>query len=163
MQAQTVMDSPLGKVWIVAAGEFISRIQFLQAGDFVPESRPSHLTNRAVKQLQEYFSEKRFVFDLPMSQHGSEFQKRVWCELTRIPFGETISYLDLSRRLGNEKAIRAAAFANGKNDLVILVPCHRVIGSDGKLVGYAGGLWRKKWLLNHERKMIGASVQQSLF
>ncbi len=162
MQAQTVMDSPLGKVWIVAAGEFISRIQFLQEGHIVPESRPSHLTIRAVKQLQEYFAGTRFVFDFPISQQGSEFQKRVWGELTRIPFGETISYRNLSSRLGNEKAIRAVASANGKNDLAILVPCHRVIGVDGKLVGYSGGLWRKEWLLNHERKMIGASVQQFL-
>jgi len=163
MQAQTVMDSPLGKVWIVAAGEFITRIQFLKEGDVVPDSRPTPLTNRAVKQLQEYFAGTRFVFDFPISQQGSEFQKRVWSELIRIPFGETISYLDLSKRLGNEKAIRAAASANGKNDLAIIVPCHRVIGADGKLAGYSGGLWRKGWLLNHERKMIGTSVQQYLF
>ena len=92
---------------------------------------------------------------------GSAFQQKVWNELTAIPFGRTISYLELSRRLGDSKAIRAAAAANGRNNVAIIVPCHRVIGSNNKLVGYAGGLWRKKWLLEHEAKL--AHGVQTLF
>jgi methylated-DNA-[protein]-cysteine S-methyltransferase len=113
----------------------------------------------AVYQLQEYFDEKRQSFSLTLNPAGTDFQKRVWDELQNIPFGKTVSYLDLSKTLGNVKAIRAVAAANGKNPLWIVVPCHRVIGSDGSLTGYAGGLHRKKWLLDHESPV----KQQSLF
>lgn len=113
----------------------------------------------AVYQLQEYFSGQREAFSLTLNAEGTDFQKRVWTELLEIPYGKTISYLALSRKLGDAKAIRAVAAANGKNPLWIIVPCHRVIGSDGSLTGYAGGLHRKKWLLNHE----SPAKQQSLF
>ncbi len=113
----------------------------------------------AVYQLQEYFDEKRQSFSLTLNPTGTDFQKRVWDELQNIPFGKTVSYLDLSKTLGNVKAIRAVAAANGKNPLWIVIPCHRVIGSDGSLTGYAGGLHRKKWLLVHENPV----KQQSLF
>jgi len=113
----------------------------------------------AVYQLQEYFDEKRQSFSLTLNPTGTDFQKRVWDELQNIPFGKTVSYLDLSKTLGNVKAIRAVAAANGKNPLWIVIPCHRVIGSDGSLTGYAGGLHRKKWLLDHENPV----KQQSLF
>src|SRR5665647_2981557 len=103
-------------------------------------------------QFDEYFSGKRFHFDLPVHQVGTPFQERVWIELEKIPFGKTISYLQLSQRIGNVKSIRAVGTANGRNKLSIVVPCHRVIGSDGSLTGYAGGLWRKQWLLEHENK-----------
>lgn len=113
----------------------------------------------AIYQLEEYFNGSRKQFDLPLNPRGTDFQKKVWEELSQIPYGKSISYLDLSKKLGDPKAIRAVAAANGKNPLWIIVPCHRVIGSNGDLVGYAGGLERKKWLLNHE----SASKQQSLF
>jgi methylated-DNA-[protein]-cysteine S-methyltransferase len=103
-----------------------------------------------VAQLIEYFDGKRQIFDFRINQCGTVFQQKVWQELENIPFGKTISYLELAKKLGDPKVIRAAASANGKNKLWIVVPCHRVIGSDGSLTGYAGGLWRKKWLLAHE-------------
>jgi len=113
----------------------------------------------AAYQLQEYFDGKRETFDLELNPQGTDFQKRVWDGLLQIPFGKTISYLDLSKTLGDVKAIRAVAAANGKNPLWVIIPCHRVIGSDGSLTGYASGLHRKKWLLNHESPV----KQQSLF
>lgn len=103
-----------------------------------------------MQQFDEYFAGKRKQFDFSIQQEGTDFQQRVWSELQKIPFGETISYLELSQRIGNTKAIRACGTANGQNKLAIVVPCHRVIGSNGKLVGYAGGLWRKKSLLLYE-------------
>ncbi len=113
----------------------------------------------AVNQLMEYFEGKRTTFDFKLNPHGTDFQKKVWQALLKIPFGKTMSYQELSIKLGDVKAIRAVASANGKNPLWIVVPCHRVIGSDGSLTGYAGGLWRKKWLLEHENPV----KQQSLF
>ena len=113
----------------------------------------------AVVQLQDYFKGNRQSFNLKLSPQGTPFQKKVWTALQQIPYGKTVSYLEISKTLGNEKAIRAVATANGKNPLWIVIPCHRVIGSDGSLTGYAGGLWRKKWLLQHERP----SQQMQLF
>jgi len=104
----------------------------------------------AVYQFKEYFEGSRKEFDLKLNPSGTDFQKKVWDALLEIPFGKTISYLELSKRLGDVKAIRAVASANGKNPLWIVVPCHRVIGTNGDLTGYAGGLHRKKWLLEHE-------------
>ena len=101
-------------------------------------------------QFEEYFNGDRTVFDLKLNPSGTDFQKKVWDALLQIPFGKTISYLELSKQLGDVKAIRAVASANGKNPLWIVVPCHRVIGTNGDLTGYAGGLHRKKWLLEHE-------------
>lgn len=104
----------------------------------------------AIYQFQEYFEGTRENFDLKLNPSGTDFQKKVWDALCEIPYGKTVSYLELSKKLGDPKAIRAVAAANGKNPLWIIVPCHRVIGSNGDLVGYAGGLPRKKWLLEHE-------------
>ena len=117
------------------------------------------LLEDAVYQLQEYFEGTRDSFSLTQNPNGTDFQKRVWDALQDIPYGKTLSYLELSKILGNVKAIRAVAAANGKNPLWIVIPCHRVIGSDGSLTGYAGGLHRKKWLLDHE----SPAKQQSLF
>lgn len=110
-------------------------------------------------QLEDYFSGTRKEFDLQLNPQGTTFQRSVWKELSTIPFGKTSSYLEQSNRLGNPKAIRAVASANGKNPIWIVIPCHRVIGSDGSLTGYAGGVWRKKWLLDHESPIH----QESLF
>jgi methylated-DNA-[protein]-cysteine S-methyltransferase len=116
---------------------------------------------QCIEQLIQYFNGERRVFDLPLNQKGTSFQKEVWNELCTIPFGRTISYLDLAKKTGDPKSTRAVANANGRNNIVIIVPCHRVIGSDKTLVGYGGGLWRKKWLLEHEMKI--AHGVQTLF
>ena len=126
----------------------------LPVSDVIPE-----VLEEAVYQLGEYFDGRRQTFSLNLNPTGTEFQKRVWDALQEIPYGKTVSYLQLSKTLGDVKAIRAVASANGKNPLWIVIPCHRVIGSDGSLIGYAGGLHRKKWLLNHE----SPAKQQSLF
>lgn len=116
-------------------------------------------SQRVKKQFEEYFNGTRKTFDIPLSPEGTEFQKKVWTELLNIPYGETTTYQQMANKLGDPKVIRAAASANGKNPISIVIPCHRVIGSDGSLTGYAGGLHRKKWLLEHE----SPSPQQSLF
>jgi methylated-DNA-[protein]-cysteine S-methyltransferase len=105
-----------------------------------------------VEQLIEYFNGERKEFDLVLQQQGTAFQQEVWKELMEIPYAKTISYFELAKRTGDTKATRAVANANGKNHIAIIVPCHRVIGSNRELVGYGGGLWRKKWLLEHEAK-----------
>ncbi len=124
----------------------------------IPTIAPAVL-QEAVSQINEYFDRKRTDFTLKLNPKGTEFQQKVWNALLKIPYGKTKTYLEQSKFLGDVKAIRAVASANGKNPLWIVVPCHRVIGSDGSLTGYAGGLWRKKWLLEHENP----TSQQSLF
>lgn len=119
----------------------------------------SKLLQECVSQLEEYFNGVRTEFNLKLNPKGTEFQKKVWKELLNIPFNKTRTYLQQSKALGDVKAIRAVASANGKNPIWIIIPCHRVIGSDGSLTGYAGGIWRKKWLLAHENPV----KQQSLF
>jgi AraC family transcriptional regulator of adaptative response/methylated-DNA-[protein]-cysteine methyltransferase len=114
-------------------------------------------------QLSEYFEGSRKEFKLPLITPGSPFQKSVWNELLSIPYGSTRSYLEQSIALGNPDSIRAVAHANGMNRIAIIIPCHRVIGSDGSLTGYGGGIKRKKWLLDHERKHSGKSIELSLF
>lgn len=151
------LKSPLGITKIVGDANGISEISVSDEGE-VSVSIPKEL-EQAVIQLQEYFEGRRNDFNLKLNPKGTEFQQRVWQELLNIPFGKTLSYLELSKKLGDVKAIRAVAAANGKNPLWIVVPCHRVIGTDGSLTGYAGGLWRKKWLLEHENP----TNQQSLF
>ncbi len=116
---------------------------------------------QCIEQLIQYFHGERRQFELIIEQEGTAFQKSVWNELMAIPFGRTISYLDLARRMGDTKATRAVAAANGRNNVAIIVPCHRVIGSNKELIGYSGGLWRKKWLLEHEMKI--AHGVQTLF
>jgi methylated-DNA-[protein]-cysteine S-methyltransferase len=148
---------------IESSGQVISLIHFLDENEPITEESGDELTAIAEQQLQEYFEGTRSYFNLPLQQNGTDFQQRVWKQLLEIECGQTQSYLELARKLGDEKCIRAAASANGKNHLAIVVPCHRVIGSGGKLVGYAGGLWRKQWLLEHEAKMVGKFIQASLF
>ncbi|WP_293892410.1 methylated-DNA--[protein]-cysteine S-methyltransferase [Flavobacterium sp.] len=151
------IQSPLGITKIVGDATGISIISILSEGE-VSKKIPNEL-KECITQLQEYFSGQRNHFDFKLNPQGTDFQQKVWHELLNIPFGKTMSYLDLSKKLGDVKAIRAVASANGRNPLWIVVPCHRVIGTDGSLTGYAGGLWRKKWLLEHE----SPSQQQSLF
>ena len=166
---QIFYRSPLGTLTIKASEDAITEISFLNSnkGDKVNEaeiefiSSQSSVINNCIKQLDEYFSGERKVFDLALTHTGTVFQKEVWKELMNIPYGKNISYLLLSRRIENVKAIRAVGTANGNNKICIVVPCHRVIGSDGTLVGYSGDLWRKKWLLDHEAKF--AHGVQELF
>ncbi len=152
------ISTPLGSAKLEGDENGLTSVTVLERDE--PESRiiPEVLVDAAY-QLNEYFEGERQNFDLLINQEGTEFQKKVWTSLLEIPYGKTMSYLELSKNLGDVKAIRAVASANGKNPLWIIIPCHRVIGSDGSLTGYAGGLHRKKWLLNHE----SPSKQQSLF
>ncbi len=150
--------TPLGIAKIIGDENGISKISIQDNGE-ITERIPAVL-EEVVHQLQDYFDGKRTDFDFKINPKGTEFQQKVWQSLIEIPFGKTMSYLDLSKKLGDVKAIRAVASANGKNPLWIVVPCHRVIGTDGSLTGYAGGLWRKKWLLEHENL---ARKQELLF
>lgn len=151
------IQTPLGIAKIAGDGAGIAVISILSEGE-ISKKIPKEL-QECVSQLREYFDGNRNDFTFKLNPQGTDFQQRVWVELLNIPFGKTMSYLDLSKKLGDVKAIRAVASANGRNPLWIAVPCHRVIGTDGSLTGYAGGLWRKKWLLEHE----SPSKQQSLF
>jgi methylated-DNA-[protein]-cysteine S-methyltransferase len=154
----TSLKTPLGIVTIQGDMNGITAISIAETSKTLIKEIPSSL-QKCVVQLQEYFDGNRNRFDIALNPQGTDFQKRVWQALLEIPFGKTTSYLELSKKLGNAKTVRAVAAANGKNPLWIIIPCHRVIGTDGSLTGYAGGLWRKKWLLNHENP----STQVSLF
>jgi methylated-DNA-[protein]-cysteine S-methyltransferase len=155
----TYYRSPLGLLKIAGTDAYISEVSFV---DNVEDTGNADLGGgplppvmiQCIEQLIQYFQGQRRVFEIPIHQEGTEFQQRVWNELSSIPFGKTISYLDQARRLGDPKNIRATASANGRNHIVVIVPCHRVIGSKRDLVGYGGGLWRKKWLLDHETKIL---------
>lgn len=144
------------KLEIVADQKQIHSISFLNSGENrnanFEEGSDSDVIRNCIIELTEYFSGVRKIFTIPYEQKGTDFQKRVWAELEKIPYGETISYLELARRLGDERVIRAAASANGKNRLAILIPCHRVIGANGSLTGYAGGVENKKMLLELEKR-----------
>lgn len=159
----TYYHSPVGLLKISGTDHYISEVTFHDTSQ-KPEGKkrnfPPMLIN-CVEQLIQYFNGQRRQFELPLNQQGTPFQQSVWNELVLIPFGKTISYLDLARRTGDSKATRAVANANGKNNIAIIVPCHRVIGSNRELTGYGGGLWRKKWLLEHEAKV--AYGVQTLF
>src|SRR5690349_10891014 len=143
------IDSPVGGLRLHAQAGLLTAIDF----DAVPDGSPvpDPVLDAAQRQLTEYFAGERSAFDLPLASEGSEFQKKVWAELQRIPYGETASYGDIARRLGYEPVIsRAVGVANASNPLPIVVPCHRVVGSDGSLTGYAGGVERKRILLELE-------------
>lgn len=151
------LQTPLGICQLLGDEQGVSLLVLVEEAT-LSVSIPKELKS-AVTQIREYFAGNRTQFDLKLNPAGTEFQKKVWDELQQIPYGKTLSYLELSKKLGDPKAIRAVAAANGKNPLWIIIPCHRVIGSDGSLTGYAGGLWRKKWLLEHE----SPALQQRLF
>ncbi len=156
--------SPIGWLRIKNDGKAIAEVAFADKegnadmkaiNNQIPTTT---ILKKCIKQLDEYFAGKRFQFDLVLAQPGTEFQQSVWTGLLEINYGKTLSYLSFSKKLGNAKAIRAVGTANGKNNIAIIVPCHRVIGSNGTLIGYGGELWRKKWLLEHEAK-YGNGVQ----
>ena len=153
-----IIKTTLGFTEIQGNENGISKIHVMNEDIEISTKIPKEL-KEAVLQLKDYFEGKRTEFSFKINPAGTDFQQKVWQELLKIPFGKTCSYLELSKKLGDVKAIRAVASANGKNPLWIVVPCRRVIGSDGSLTGYAGGLWRKKWLLEHENPV----KQESLF
>ena len=142
------MNTPVGPVLIKASAQGITEVDFVDSQ--CEQLHPGELTRRCKWQLQEYFDGKRKSFDLPLDLQGTKFQRSVWDRLTNIPFGKAVSYRDIANLLNNPKAVRAVGAANGKNPVAIIVPCHRVIGADRSLTGYAGGLHRKSWLLEHE-------------
>jgi len=152
------INTPLGICEIKGSTLGVSKVSILDDKIEASEIIPNCL-KKCVNQLGEYFKGDRKVFELLLDYRGTEFQQNVWKSLSTIPYGHTTTYLKQTRLLGDEKAIRAVATANGKNPFWIVLPCHRVVGSDGALTGYAGGLWRKKWLLEHEQ----GCEQQSLF
>ena len=152
-----IINTPLGFAKLDGDDAGISSLTILN--NDIPVSDIPDALEDAVRQITEYFEGTRKEFSLNLNPEGTDFQKRVWDKLLTIPYGKTTSYLQLSKDLGDVNAIRAVANANGKNPLWIIVPCHRVIGSDGSLTGYAGGLGRKQWLINHE----SPNKQQSLF
>ncbi len=161
-------DSPLGILEIAADDAAVLEIKFAKAkhkpaaGRAESEKLPG-VIEKCVAELDEYFLGKRKDFTFPYRLEGTDFQLVVWYELEKIPFGTTISYGEQADRIGDKKAARAVGMCNGNNPISIVVPCHRVIGADGKLTGYGGDLWRKEWLLNHEAKFSGKPLQLSLF
>ena len=158
MMESAFISTPIGVAKLEGDENGLQAITVLDTDEELTKVIPEVLED-GVYQLKEYFEGQRENFTLDLNPQGTDFQKRVWESLFHIPFGKLTSYLELSKTLGDVKAIRAVAAANGKNPLWIVIPCHRVIGSDGSLTGYAGGLHRKKWLLEHESPV----KQQSLF
>jgi methylated-DNA-[protein]-cysteine S-methyltransferase len=156
MSYYTLLDSPVGMLRLTSDGKALTGLDMLNDGDDVSPGKgwiqkdDLQLFQSTRRQLGEYFAGKRRDFDLPLSMEGTEFRRRVWQELTRIPYGTTISYGELAHRVGNDKASRAVGLANGCNPIGIIVPCHRVIGANGTLTGYGGGLERKRILLDLE-------------
>ena len=155
-------QSPIGLLKISGTEQYITNLAFVENQEYLPESLINYpILQQCVEELTAYFNGESRSFQIPVNQPGTSFQGKVWGELMNIDYGKTISYLTLAKRLGDPNCIRAAASSNGKNQVCIIVPCHRVIGSNQSLVGYVGGLWRKKWLLDHESKF--ANGLQTLF
>jgi methylated-DNA-[protein]-cysteine S-methyltransferase len=152
---ESYYTSPIGLLQIQADDVALLKVSFIN--NDMPSSNcvANNITQLTRAQLKAYFDGERKVFELSLKPQGTPFQQKVWSLLHQTTFGNTSSYLQQARLLGDEKAIRAMASANGKNPIGIIIPCHRIIGSSGKLVGYAGELWRKQWLLEHEAKLSG--------
>jgi methylated-DNA-[protein]-cysteine S-methyltransferase len=149
---KTFYDSKVGILEIESTEKAITKVHFTDKKKIKSDPQLPPVIKKCRKQLDEYFKGKRQNFSLDVQLEGTDFQKKVWEQLQRIPFGETASYKDVAVAIGNEKAVRAVGGANGMNNIAIIIPCHRVIGADGDLVGFGGGLWRKVWLLNHEKQ-----------
>lgn len=162
----TSMDSPIGELTITAQDGVLTGVHMHDQRHLPPDlasiERDDAALAPVVVQMEAYFAGELTAFDLPIELRGTPFQQRVWATLQEIPYGETISYGELARRLGNPKASRAVGLANGRNPVAIVVPCHRVIGADGSLTGYGGGLDRKVWLLEHEAAHAAGGRQERL-
>lgn len=155
-QQHTYYQSPIGSIKIVANATAVTELSFVETDGESKDSSP--ILEQTINELEEYFNGKRKAFTVKLSPQGSQFQQRVWKALQSIPFGKTVSYQDIANQLGDPKATRAVGHANGSNPIALLLPCHRVIGSDGKLTGYAFGVQRKKWLLDHESEYKQGSL-----
>ena len=151
-------NSPVGVLGITANETGISAVSFLDDAAIGPIRPICPIAEQCVIELHEYFEGKRQTFDVPLAPKGTEFEESVWMALMNVGYGTTCSYLDIANRLNNPGAIRAVGRANGSNPIAIVIPCHRVIGSDGSLTGYGGGLWRKRWLLDHEARIYGTTL-----
>lgn len=158
----TTMPSPLGELLLTGDGRHLTGLYMTphthgpeRGGDWV---RNDAVFVDAVRQLQEYFDGNRVTFEIPLAPDGTDFQRRVWMALRDIPYAQTVSYGDIAREIGNPKGMRAVGLANGRNPISIIVPCHRVIGSNGSLTGYGGGIERKQWLLEHEARHGGLAA-----
>ncbi|WP_134682634.1 methylated-DNA--[protein]-cysteine S-methyltransferase [Brevibacillus migulae] len=152
-------ESPIGRIELCGTGDAVTSVRFLDeemGRTPAPDTAvlpPDHVSTACIQQLDEYFRGERKAFAIPLAFSGTPFQQGVWQAIADIPFGQTITYRSLAASIGNDRAIRAAGTATGKNRFALFIPCHRVIGSDESLHGYAWGLWRKEWLLEHEKKM----------
>ncbi len=162
-----VVDSPIGPLTLVATDDALCEIHFPDGraprriegrGRVVADAREHPVLARAARQLEEYFAGEREQFDVPLAPSGTAFQRAAWSALSTIPYGATVTYGDQARRLGDVRKSRAVGAANGQNPLPIVVPCHRVVGSDGSLTGFGGGLETKAWLLDHERRVAGTTL-----
>jgi methylated-DNA-[protein]-cysteine S-methyltransferase len=145
------VPGPIGLLRLVSDGTAITELEMLDASPSDGDTGACPVLEQAIAELEEYFAGKRRKFDVPLKPKGTEFQQRVWTQLQGIPYGQTISYRELATRVGDPKAVRAVGMANGRNPIGLIIPCHRVIGADGSLVGYSGGLDRKKALLALEQ------------
>jgi methylated-DNA-[protein]-cysteine S-methyltransferase len=150
-----IYDSPLGLLHIFATEHGVSHIQFSEQGFRSEIVHSNTFVEQCINELREYFEGKRTQFTIPLAPSGTEFEEMVWKKLLHVPYASTCSYLDIANRMNNPKAIRAVGRANGANPIAIVIPCHRVVGADGSLTGYAGELWRKRWLLDHEARVAG--------
>jgi methylated-DNA-[protein]-cysteine S-methyltransferase len=164
MNAYTIIDSPIGRLLLDTDGISLTGL-YMETPDLPSRDAPGFRCDahagplpEAARQLAEYFAGRRTVFDLPLAPHGTEFQRCVWQALLGIPYGATLSYGEQARRIGKPNASRAVGLANGRNPLSIVIPCHRVIGANGSLTGYGGGLPRKRWLLAHEGQRLGVTA-----
>ncbi|MGH7517911.1 MAG: methylated-DNA--[protein]-cysteine S-methyltransferase [Gemmatimonadales bacterium] len=159
---RTELETPVGPLGVTATARGLAEIWFDGYGDSAVagagERDPAGALDAARAQLREYFAGTRMTFDLPLAPMGTAFELRVWALLREIPAGQTTSYGELARKLGDPRAVRAVGRANGQNPLPIVVPCHRVIGADGSLVGFGGGLERKRWLLEHEGALARSAL-----
>ena len=153
-QYKAYYDSPIGLIEITGTEKALTGVHFVEKKSNPDPSIPLPLKN-CCKQLYEYFVGDRKEFDIKLQMEGTSFQKRVWNQLIKIPYGKTVSYKDVALAIKNGKAVRAVGSANGRNNISIIIPCHRVIAHDGTLGGYGGGLWKKEWLLDHEKKYRG--------
>lgn len=145
--------SPIDWIRITGTEEGITSLHFVEEEEANAGEIPAGL-QECLRQLDEYFQGQRRTFSLKLLPRGTEFQQRVWTQLLKVPYGSTASYRDIALALGDADAVRAVGSANGKNPIAIIIPCHRIIGSGGKLIGYGGGVWRKEWLLRHERGVL---------
>jgi methylated-DNA-[protein]-cysteine S-methyltransferase len=153
---RALYSSPIGTIEIIGTEQGIEALHFARRKSS-RRSRTDSFLKEVLSQIDEYFRGQRRIFSLKLRLEGTEFQKRVWRELMKIPYGRTVSYGDVAAAVGRPKAARAVGQANHSNPISIIVPCHRIIGGNGHLVGYGGGIWRKKWLLAHEKSFLKAS------